>query len=129
MEELRHRKNIDQLLHDKSFILWCLFPTEESDKQWKENYLSLYPEEAETLMLAREKVCRLKFNHVRLAFAEKTALKKRILDNYEKHRKPKYIRLSWLFAAACFVDILVFGIFILAVSRSVECGIEHFGLS
>ena len=64
------------LLHDKSFILWCLFPTEESDKQWKENYLSLYPEEAETLMLAREKVCRLKFNHVRLAFAEKTALKK-----------------------------------------------------
>ena len=55
MEELRHRKNIDQLLHDKSFILWCLFPTEESDKQWKENYLSLYPEEAETLMLAREK--------------------------------------------------------------------------
>ena len=53
MEELRHRKNIDQLLHDKSFILWCLFPTEESDKQWKENYLSLYPEEAETLMLAR----------------------------------------------------------------------------
>ncbi len=47
-------KNIDQLLHDKSFILWCLFPTEESDKQWKENYLSLYPEEAETLMLARE---------------------------------------------------------------------------
>lgn len=94
MEELRHRKNIDQLLHDKSFILWCLFPTEESDKQWKENYLSLYPEEAETLMLAREKVCRLKFNHVRLAFAEKTALKKRILDNYEKHRKPKYINVS-----------------------------------
>ena len=27
------------------------------------------------------------------------------------------------------VDILFFGIFILAVSRSVECGIEHFGLS
>ena len=52
VEELLHRKNIDQLLHDKSFILWCLFPTEESDKQWKENYLSLYPEEAETLMLA-----------------------------------------------------------------------------
>ena len=109
MEELRHRKNIDQLLHDKSFILWCLFPTEESDKQWKENYLSLYPEEAETLMLAREKVCRLKFNHVRLAFAEKTALKKRILDNYEKHRKPKYIRLSWLFAAACLLIFCFLG--------------------
>ena len=109
MEELRHRKNIDQLLHDKSFILWCLFPTEESDKQWKENYLSLYPEEAETLMLAREKVCRLKFNHVRLAFAEKTALKKRILDNYEKHRKPKYIRLSWLFAAACLLIVCFLG--------------------
>lgn len=109
MEELRHRKNIDQLLHDKSFILWCLFPTEESDKQWKENYLSLYPEEAETLMLAREKVCRLKFNHVQLAFAEKTALKKRILDNYEKHRKPKYIRLSWLFAAACLLIFCFLG--------------------
>ena len=108
MEELRHRKNIDQLLHDKSFILWCLFPTEESDKQWKENYLSLYPEEAETLMLAREKVCRLKFNHVQLAFAEKTALKKRILDNYEKHRKPKYIRLSWLSAAACLLICLLY---------------------
>ena len=27
------------------------------------------------------------------------------------------------------VDILFFGIFILAVSRSVECGIEHFGLT
>ena len=109
MEELRHRKNIDQLLHDKSFILWCLFPTEESDKQWKENYLSLYPEEAETLMLAREKVCRLKFNHVQLAFAEKTALKKRILDNYEKHRKPKYIRLSWLSAAACLLIFCFLG--------------------
>ena len=100
MEELRHRKNIDQLLHDKSFILWCLFPTEESDKQWKENYLSLYPEEAETLMLAREKVCRLKFTHVKLAVC-----------------------------GCLLVDILFFGIFILAVSRSVECGIEHFGLS
>ena len=60
-------------------------------------------------MLAREKVCRLKFNHVRLAFAEKTALKKRILDNYEKHRKPKYIRLSWLFAAACLLIFCFLG--------------------
>ena len=71
--------------------------------------MSLYPEEAETLMLAREKVCRLKFNHVRLAFAEKTALKKRILDNYEKHRKPKYIRLSWLSAAACLLIFCFLG--------------------
>ena len=36
-------------------------------------------------------------------------MKKRILDNYEKHRKPKYIRLSWLFAAACLLIFCFLG--------------------
>ena len=36
-------------------------------------------------------------------------MKKRILDNYEKHRKPKYIRLSWLSAAACLLIFCFLG--------------------
>lgn len=107
MEKPQHKKSIDQLLHDNSFILWCLFPTEESNKQWEDNYLSLYPEETETLKLAKEKICRLKFNHVQLAATEKNALKQRILDNYEKRRKTKYIKWCWLSAAACLLILCV----------------------
>ena len=55
MEEQQHKKTADQLIHDNSFIIWCLCPTKESDKQWIENYLSVYPEEAETLKQAKEK--------------------------------------------------------------------------
>ena len=109
VEKLRHRKNIDQLLHDKSFILWCLFPTEESDKQWKEDYLSLYPEEAETLEQAKEKICRLQFNHTRLTLAEKKALKQRVLDSYDKQRKFRIIRFGWLSAAACLLLLCLLG--------------------
>ncbi len=101
MEEQQHKKTADQLIHDNSFIIWCLCPTKESDKQWIENYLSVYPEEAETLKQAKEKVCRLKFNHTQLSLTEKIALKNRILSDYEKHRKIRYIRLGRQFAAAC----------------------------
>ena len=49
MNKKQHIKTVDQLIHDDSFILWCLFPTEESEQVWIDDYLTLYPEEKENI--------------------------------------------------------------------------------
>ena len=51
MNKKQHIKTVDQLIHDDSFILWCLFPTEESEQVWIDDYLTLYAEEKENILV------------------------------------------------------------------------------
>ena len=53
MKQLIEKKNKEELLKEHRFILWMLFPTEESEAFW-EHYIACYPEEKETLEEAKQ---------------------------------------------------------------------------
>lgn len=109
MNKKQHIKTVDQLIHDDSFILWCLFPTEESEQVWIDDYLTLYPEEKENIEKARQMVRSLKLNNRKLSPIEKESLKENIINDLRKFRKPKRMRLTWQYAAACILIICTLG--------------------
>ncbi len=109
MNKKQHIKTVDQLIHDDFFILWCLFPTEESEQVWIDDYLTLYPEEKENIEKARQMVRSLKLNNRKLSPIEKESLKENIINNLRKFRKPKRMRLTWQYAAACILIICTLG--------------------
>lgn len=109
MNKIQHIKTVDQLIHDDSFILWCLFPTEESEQVWIDDYLTLYPEEKENIKKARQMVRSLKLNNRKLSPIEKESLKENIINDLRKFRKPKRMRLTWQYAAACILIICTLG--------------------
>ena len=109
MNKIQHIKTVDQLIHDDSFILWCLFPTEESEQVWIDDYLTLYPEEKENIEKARQMVRSLKLNNRKLSPIEKESLKENIINDLRKFRKPKRMRLTWQYAAACILIICTLG--------------------
>ena len=55
------RKTEEELIHDKTFILWCLFPTQELN-EFYQDYLKLYPEDEALLLSARNKVRKLRLS-------------------------------------------------------------------
>ena len=87
MNKKQHIKTIDQLIHDDSFILWCLFPTEKLEQVWIDDYLTLYPEERENIEKAKQMVRLLKLNNSKLSSFEKDSLKKNITKDLEKRGK------------------------------------------
>ena len=109
MNKIQHIKTVDQLIHDDSFILWCLFPTEELEQVWIDDYLTLYPEEKENIEKARQMVRSLKLNNRKLSPIEKESLKENIINDLRKFRKPKRMRLTWQYAAACILIICILG--------------------
>ena len=109
MNKIQHIKTVDQLIHDDSFILWCLFPTEELEQVWIDDYLTLYPEEKENIEKARQMVRSLKLNNRKLSPIEKESLKENIINDLRKFRKPKRMRLTWQYAAACILIICTLG--------------------
>lgn len=109
MNKKQHIKTVDQLIHDDSFILWCLFPMEESEHVWIDDYLTLYPEEKENIEKARQMVRSLKLNNRKLSPIEKESLKENIINDLRKFRKPKRMRLTWQYAAACILIICTLG--------------------
>ncbi len=109
MNKKQHIKTVDQLIHDDFFILWCLFPTEESEQVWIDDYLTLYPEEKENIEKARQMVRSLKLNNRKLSPIEKESLKENIINDLRKFRKPKRMRLTWQYAAACILIICTLG--------------------
>lgn len=109
MNKKQHIKTVDQLIHDDFFILWCLFPTEESEQVWIDDYLTLYPEEKENMEKARQMVRSLKLNNRKLSPIEKESLKENIINDLRKFRKPKRMRLTWQYAAACILIICTLG--------------------
>lgn len=109
MNKKQHMKTVDQLIHDDFFILWCLFPTEESEQVWIDDYLTLYPEEKENIEKARQMVRSLKLNNRKLSPIEKESLKENIINDLRKFRKPKRMRLTWQYAAACILIICTLG--------------------
>ncbi len=109
MNKKQHIKTVDQLIHDDFFILWCLFPTEESEQVWIDDYLTLYPEEKENIDKARQMVRSLKLNNRKLSPIEKESLKENIINDLRKFRKPKRMRLTWQYAAACILIICTLG--------------------
>ena len=109
MNKKQHIKTVDQLIHDDFFILWCLFPTEESEQVWIDDYLTLYPGEKENIEKARQMVRSLKLNNRKLSPIEKESLKENIINDLRKFRKPKRMRLTWQYAAACILIICTLG--------------------
>ena len=109
MNKIQHIKTVDQLIHDDSFILWSLFPTEELEQVWIDDYLTLYPEEKENIEKARQMVRSLKLNNRKLSPIEKESLKENIINDLRKFRKPKRMRLTWQYAAACILIICTLG--------------------
>lgn len=109
MDKIQHKLNIDQLIHDDSFILWSLLPADDLEQTWIRDYLILYPEEKENIERAREMVRSLKFNNQRLSTTEKESLKRTIKNDLIKRQKSKKIRLIWQYAAACILCISILG--------------------
>ena len=109
MNKKQHIKTVDQLIHDDFFILRCLFPTEESEQVRLDDYLPLYPEEKENIEKARQMVRSLKLNNRKLSPIEKESLKENIINDLRKFRKPKRMRLTWQYAAACILIICTLG--------------------
>lgn len=109
MDKIQHKLNVEQLIHDDSFILWSLLPADDAEQTWIRDYLILYPEEKENIERAREMVRSLKLNNQRLSTAEKESLKRTIKNDLIKRKKSKKIRLIWQSAAACILCISILG--------------------
>lgn len=100
MDEKRHKKTVEELVHDDSFILCCLFPEETGAMTWIDDYLASFPDEKEHIEQARQRVRSIKLNRWRLTAAEKDSLRSSIAEDRKIRRKAKRIRLAWQSAAA-----------------------------
>ena len=106
------RKTEDELIHDKTFILWCLFPTQELNEFYQE-YLKLYPEDEALLLSARNKVRKLRLSTRGTAMTsiEHDVLKNRIQQGIAKRQKRQlFLRISYL-AAACILLLILVNLF------------------
>lgn len=106
------RKTEDELIHDKTFILWCLFPTQELN-EFYQDYLKLYPEDEALLLSARNKVRKLRLSTRGTAMTsiEHDVLKNRIQQGIAKRQKRQlFLRISYL-AAACILLLILVNLF------------------
>ena len=106
------RKTEDEFIHDKTFILWCLFPTQELDAFYQD-YLKLYPEDEAILLSAKNKVRKLQLRPQRAAMTsvEHDVLKNRIQQGIAKRQKKQlFLRISYL-AAACILLLILVNLF------------------
>lgn len=106
------RKTEDELIHEKTFILWCLFPTQELDAFYQD-YLRLYPEDEAMLLAARNKVRKLRLHPQGAAMTpiEHAVLKNKIQQGIAKRQKrQRILRISYL-AAACILLFILVNIF------------------
>lgn len=106
------RKTEDELIHDKTFILWCLFPTQELN-EFYQDYLKLYPEDEALLLSARNKVKKLRLSTRGTAMTsiEHDVLKNRIQQGIAKRQKRQlFLRISYL-AAACILLLILVNLF------------------
>lgn len=108
MKQLIEKKNKEELLKEHRFILWMLFPTEESEAFW-EHYIACYPEEKETLEEAKKEFKKIKLNDFRLSDIEKRKLKQQIKEKANARKQSLYHTLIWRCAAAC---ILIIGMLV-----------------
>ena len=106
------RKTEDELIHDKTFILWCLFPTQELN-EFYQDYLKLYPEDEALLLSARNKVRKLRLSTRGTAMTsiEHDVLRNRIQQGIAKRQKRQlFLRISYL-AAACILLLILVNLF------------------
>lgn len=106
------RKTEDELIHEKTFILWCLFPTQELDAFYQD-YLRLYPEDEAMLLAARNKVRKLRLHPqgAMMTPIEHAVLKNKIQQGIAKRQKrQRILRISYL-AAACILLFILVNIF------------------
>ncbi len=106
------RKTEDELIHDKTFILWCLFPTQELN-EFYQDYLKLYPEDEALLLSARNKVRKLRLSTrgTTMTSIEHDVLKNRIQQGIAKRQKRQlFLRISYL-AAACILLLILVNLF------------------
>ena len=106
------RKTEDEFIHDKTFILWCLFPTQELDAFYQD-YLKLYPEDEAILLSAKNKVRKLQLRPQGAAMTsvEHDVLKNRIQQGIVKRQKRQlFLRISYL-AAACILLLILVNLF------------------
>lgn len=106
------RKTEDELIHDKTFILWCLFPTQGLN-EFYQDYLKLYPEDEAMLLSARNKVRKLRLSTrgTTMTSIEHDVLKNRIQQEIAKRQKRQlFLRVSYL-AAACILLLFLVNLF------------------
>lgn len=108
MNQPIEKKNKEELLKERRFILWVLFPTEELDAFWA-HYIACYPEERKTLEEAKLEFKKVKLNAFRLSDIEKRKLKQHIEEKVNVRKQSRYRTLVWRCAVAC---ILIIGMLI-----------------
>ena len=98
--------NVKKWLHNESFVLWCLTPTDESDTWWHQ-YMETHPEECDALSEARNILLTVRLNAVRRTPAESRRLWQRIESSMERKDNRRHMLTFTRYAAAC---ILILGI-------------------
>lgn len=117
MKEIIRKREKNELIKDRQFILWVLCPTDELELYWQQ-YISLYPEEEATVEAARIKLKKLKVNTFTLSDIEKRQLKLRIKGEWERREQQKRRNLVWYMAAACIIILVILTPFWLSDSTS-----------
>ena len=121
MTQLKNKMTKKELIHDPSFLQWCLAPTEELDIVWG-NYLKAYPDEKKILEQTKETIRSVKLNSYKLTEADKQSLKQSIARDLILRKQAKRKRQIWQYAAAAclFIVCLSGGYWFMEQDRSVD---------
>lgn len=105
MNERKISETVHILLHDPSFIMWCLSPTEELDLQWLD-WLEKHPDKQQELEDARSILKSVRINDLSIPLDKSKLLWERLqLDMQQKQARRRILVLRY--AAACIIVLLL----------------------
>lgn len=94
---------VEELLNNDCFLLWCIAPDAESDKYWTD-WLLKNPEKENAVNEAKRIVSSLQFNAYRLSDIESKLLEARLMRSLKKRRRR---RKQWMAVAAASLLLLL----------------------
>lgn len=106
-----------KLLYNPDFLMWCLVPTNDSDKEWSQ-WLEKHPEMQEAIAEARTIILSTQLNKYALSPSNTEKLSVRIQESYKQHKKKHRYYLVASYAAACVILICVIGSWFFFSSRN-----------
>lgn len=89
MTDHKLSESIKRLLHDHSFVMWCMTPTEELDAHWQ-NWLESHADEEIAMNEARQILKSARLNQYTLPLDESKALLDRIKKSTKTSRNKQY---------------------------------------
>ena len=99
---------VKQLLHNPHFLMWCLVPSRDSDKEWSQ-WLEKHLEMQEAVAEARKIILSTQLNKYALSSGNIEKLSARIQKSYKQRKKKHHYYLLAKYAAACIILICAIG--------------------